>query len=201
MKTVITIIRVAIGWRFLYEGFIKLFADQWSSAGYLNSTHGFLSGFYHWLAESSVRLGVVDFLNIWGLILIGLALFLGLCARWAAIFGAVYIINQLFIEAAVLVFLFCCKEKGYGLDHLLHMLKKKKQLQVNPVVVPSEEVIHSRREILKNLAAIPVLGLFGWGSCRRNNIYGTDTMSGADDVNICIETLQNLKNRERSWYA
>jgi len=29
MKTIITIIRTAIGWHCLYEGCIKLFADKW----------------------------------------------------------------------------------------------------------------------------------------------------------------------------
>ena len=39
MKNIITIIRVAIGWHFLYEGCIKLFAADWSAASYLNNTH------------------------------------------------------------------------------------------------------------------------------------------------------------------
>jgi len=198
MKTIITIIRTAIGWHFLYEGLIKLFADEWSAASYLNNTHGFLSGFYHWLAASSGRLGVVDFLNVWGQILIGLALFLGLYARWASIAGVLllalyyfayppfgitliggsettYIINQLFIEAAILVFLFCYKEKGYGLDDLVQLLKSGRD-GARPV---STNTIHSRREVLKDLAALPVLGLFGWGAYRRTKIYGTDTLSGA----------------------
>ena len=88
MKTIITIIRVAVGWHFLYEGCIKLFAADWSAVSYLNNTHGFLSGFYHWLAASPMRMEIVDFLNVWGLILIGLALFVGLCARWASLAGA-----------------------------------------------------------------------------------------------------------------
>ena len=198
MKTIITIIRAAVGWHFLYEGLIKLFADEWSAASYLNNSQGFLSGFYQWLAASSGRLAIVDFLNVWGLILIGLALFIGLCARWASVAGVllltlyyfayppfgfsliggagtVYIINALFIEAAILVFLFCYKEKGYGLDNLLQWMKKKKE----PVAVPSDAAINSRREVLKDLAALPVLGLFGWGAYRRSRIYGVDTLSGA----------------------
>jgi len=202
MKTLITIIRTAIGWHFLYEGIIKLFAAEWSAASYLNNTHGFLSGFYHWLAASPARLEVVDFLNVWGLILIGLALFIGLCARWASLAGAlllalyyfayppfgfslignagaVYIINQLFIETAILVFLFCYKEKGYGLDDLVQLLKKKKQQKTEPADNPLDATVNSRREVLKNLAALPVLGLFGWGAYRRSKIYGVDTLSGA----------------------
>jgi uncharacterized membrane protein YphA (DoxX/SURF4 family) len=61
MKTIITIIRIAIGWHFLYEGLIKLFADEWSAASYLNNSYGFLSGFYQWMADSSGRLAVIDF--------------------------------------------------------------------------------------------------------------------------------------------
>ena len=211
MKTIITIIRAAVGWHFLYEGFIKLFADNWSAASYLNNTYGFLSGFYQWLAVSSVRLAVVDFLNIWGLILIGLALFLGLCIRWASLFGALlltlyyfayppfgisllgsngttYIINQLFIETAILVFFFCYKEKGYGLDDAIHLLKRKKQTPIEP----SEAGINTRREMLKNLASLPVLGLFGWGAYRSRKNYGIDTLSGAT-IQINQVALNELK--------
>ena len=214
MKTIITILRAAIGWHFLYEGFIKLFADEWSAASYLNNTHGFLSGFYHWLAASPVRMGVVDFLNVWGLILIGLVLFVGLFARWASLFGAllltlyyfayppfgvslfagdgtVYIINQLFIETAILVFLFCYKEKGYGLDDLMQLMKKKKQVQTENIS-PDTTAVNSRREALKDLATLPVLGLFGWGAYRSSKIFGTDTLSGAT-IQINQVALGELK--------
>jgi len=200
MKTIITIIRAAIGWHFLYEGCIKLFAEEWSSASYLNNTYGFLSGFYHWLAASSGRLAIVDFLNVWGLILIGLALFIGLYARWASLAGAfllalyyfayppfgitlltgdgsVYIINTLVIEAAILVFFFCYREKGYGLDDAVQLLKKKKEPEVVPAEAPTG--VNTRRELLKDLAALPVLGLFGWGAGRSAKLYGIDTLSGA----------------------
>ena len=215
MKPIITILRVAIGWHFLYEGLIKLFADEWSAASFLNNTYGFLSGHYHWLAASPLRMGAVDFLNVWGLILIGLALFLGLCTRWASVAGAllltlyyfayppfgisllgdngtVYIINPLFIEAAILVFFFCYKEKGYGLDNLAPLLKKKTQAPTEPEHVPSDTSVKSRREVLKDLVALPVLGLFGWSAYRSSKIYGTDTLSGAT-IQINRVALNELK--------
>jgi uncharacterized membrane protein YphA (DoxX/SURF4 family) len=217
MKTIITIIRTAIGWHFLYEGFVKMFAGNWSAASYLNNTYGLLSGFYHWLAASPVRLAVVDFLNIWGLILIGLALFIGLYARWAVIFGtfllalyyfayppfgvsllggngAVYIINQLFIEAAVLVFLFCYKEKGYSFDEAIHIFKRKKQTHPDPENLPGDATTgaNTRRELLKDLATLPALGLLGWGAWRSNKIYSTDTLSGAT-IQINQMALGELK--------
>jgi uncharacterized membrane protein YphA (DoxX/SURF4 family) len=217
MKTVITIIRAAIGWHFLYEGCIKLFAAEWSAASYLNNTYGFLSGFYQWLADSPVRLGIVDFLNIWGLILIGLALFIGLCVRWASLFGAVllalyyfayppvgyslyagdgsvFIINALFIEAAVLVFLFYYKEKGYGLENTLPLLRRKNQTSIvpEPVLADSVTSIKTRREILKDLAVLPVLGILGWGGLRSNKLLGIDTVSGAT-IQINRVALGELK--------
>lgn len=64
MKAIVTIIRIVIGWHFLYEGLAKLFAESWTSEGFLTNTYGALSGFYHWLAASPVRLEVIDLLNI-----------------------------------------------------------------------------------------------------------------------------------------
>ena len=200
MKRFITIIRVAVGWHFIYEGVIKLFADNWSAASYLNNTYGFFSGFYHWLAASSGRLAVVDFLNVWGLVLIGLALFTGLLARWASLAGAllltlyyfayppfgitvlgsegsVYIINQQFIEAIVLVFLFYFKEQGYSLDNAVKLLRKKKKHEITPK--ETTDGVTTRRELLKELVTLPVLGLFGWGASRSAKLYGVDTLSGA----------------------
>ena len=83
-KAVITFLRMAVGWHFLYEGMVKLAAGEWSSYGFLMNTSGVFSGFYHWLASEPGLLKAVDFLNIWGLILVGLALFLGVAIRFAA---------------------------------------------------------------------------------------------------------------------
>ena len=41
-----------------------------------------------------------------------------------------------------------------------------------------EKESYSRREALKDLATIPVLGLLGWGGYRSSKIYGADTLSG-----------------------
>ena len=95
-KLFYTFLRVAIGWHFLYEGFSKLFAKDWTSYYYLTGTTGPLSGFYHWLAASPGLLKVVDILNIWGLILIGIALFIGCLSRLAAIAGTILLVLYYF---------------------------------------------------------------------------------------------------------
>lgn len=75
------ILRIVVGWHFLYEGIVKLTLKGWSAESYLINSHGFLSGLFHQMALQPTVLEIVNFLNIWGLVLIGLSLFLGLFAR------------------------------------------------------------------------------------------------------------------------
>ncbi|MCF8236453.1 MAG: DoxX family protein [Bacteroidales bacterium] len=82
-------LRLAIGWHLLYEGLAKLTNPNWSGVAYLMDSEGFLKGFYEWMAGSPGILKVVDFMNIWGLIAIGLGIFIGLFTRVAVIAGIV----------------------------------------------------------------------------------------------------------------
>jgi thiosulfate dehydrogenase [quinone] large subunit len=88
----LSILRILIGWHFLYEGAVKLFSPNWTASGYLLSSQGFLSNFFQSLAESEGTLNVIDFLNVWGLILIGLGLFLGLFTRLSCYAGAILLL-------------------------------------------------------------------------------------------------------------
>lgn len=214
LKLIITILRMAIGWHFLYEGLIKLFGESWTAEGFLSSSNGVLAGLYHWLAVSPLRMEVVDFLNIWGLILIGLALFIGLFDKWASLFGALlltlyyfayppfgisllgsdgttYIINELFIEATALLFLFFCQEKGYGVEGLLLLWKEKKRpARSREYPIPTD----SRREALKNMATLPLLGVFGWGAYESNKRYALDGMTSAT-IQVNQQSLSELKGK------
>jgi len=84
---VLSILRMAIGWHFLYEGIVKLADPGWTAASYLIGSRWLFSGAFHWIATHPGVLQVVDFLNIWGLMLIGLGLMLGVLARYAAMAG------------------------------------------------------------------------------------------------------------------
>ncbi|GAB4237040.1 MAG: hypothetical protein Kow00109_10790 [Acidobacteriota bacterium] len=81
------LLRVAVGWHFLYEGLRKVTDPNWTAAAYLLESRGPLAGFFHALAESPGLLGLTDRLNAWGLSLIGLALLVGVAIRPAALFG------------------------------------------------------------------------------------------------------------------
>jgi uncharacterized membrane protein YphA (DoxX/SURF4 family) len=206
-RILITILRIAIGWHFLYEGVSKLIIGNWSAHSFLANTSGFMSGFYHWLASSPALLKTVDFLNIYGLIVIGLFLFLGLLIRFAALSGTLllllyyfayppfgssvfgtegnlFIVDRLFIEAVALMFIAFGRETGYGIGNLYGYPKKITE----SAGIPG----NSRREALKNLATLPLLGVLGFGALSVKKKYGVDVMSGAT-IQVNPASLGELK--------
>jgi uncharacterized membrane protein YphA (DoxX/SURF4 family) len=84
----LTIIRILIGWHFLYEGIVKLLSPSWSAGTYLLEATWLFSGIFKAMALNHTLLHIVNFLNTWGLILIGAGLFLGLFTRIACWSGA-----------------------------------------------------------------------------------------------------------------
>jgi uncharacterized membrane protein YphA (DoxX/SURF4 family) len=213
-KLTITVIRVAIGWHFLYEGISKLLIENWSSQSYLANATGPFSGFYHWLAGGESLVGVIDFLNVYGLILIGLALFIGVFIRVASgagilllvlyyfayppfgtsLFGTTeghfYIVNRNFIEIFLLLWFVLSKQLGYGIDQWLRIRSAQKS-QNAETSEPETGEVNSRREALKNLATLPVLGAMGWGALRHQN-KDVDVMSGAT-IQLNFSSLDELK--------
>jgi thiosulfate dehydrogenase [quinone] large subunit len=82
------LLRIAIGWHFLYEGLVKVFNPLWTANAYLMDSKGFFSPLFHTMATNQGILGTVDFLNQWGLVLIGLGLVLGVFTKlstWAGL--------------------------------------------------------------------------------------------------------------------
>lgn len=80
------VLRLAVGVEFLMAGWAKM--GDWSAAGYLAGATGPLAGWFQSMAGNPL----VDFLNVWGLTLIGVAMILGLLVRPAAAAGAVMMI-------------------------------------------------------------------------------------------------------------
>jgi uncharacterized membrane protein YphA (DoxX/SURF4 family) len=171
-----------------------------------------MSGFYHGIANSPSILAVTDYLNMYGLLIIGLALFTGAFIRYASIAailllvlyyfayppfgisfmntteGHLFIVDKIFIEAMALLFILISKEKGYSIDSLLELSGRQK-------ITPAAETAgntSSRREALKNLASIPFMGLVGWGAVRNMKATGTDVMSGAT-IQVKQSALGELK--------
>lgn len=125
---VLVLLRLLIGWHFLYEGVIKLYSPGWTAKGYLLSAT-YLESFFHWLASESV-ISTIDTLNIAALLFVGAALILGFKTQLASLIGvgllllyyfahppfpgyplgpaegSYWIINKNLIEAAALLVVF-----------------------------------------------------------------------------------------------
>ena len=81
----LTLLRVAIGWHFLYEGCWKLMQkDGWSCLSYLSAAQGPLAPVFKWMAEQAWIVSTGDWAVQIGLVAIGLALITGVFARYAA---------------------------------------------------------------------------------------------------------------------
>ena len=79
-------LRIILGWYFLYEGLVKIANPDWSSFGYLMDSKGMFAGMFHSMAANTDVVAVVDWLNKWGLTMIGLGLMLGLLTQLALLF-------------------------------------------------------------------------------------------------------------------
>ena len=88
----IVLLRVFIGWHFLYEGIAKLSAPAWSAAGFMTQSRGPFAGFFHSLAGNPSALSNVNFMTEWGLVAIGLGLIVGCLTRTAAVSGILIIL-------------------------------------------------------------------------------------------------------------
>lgn len=98
----LVVLRLLIGWHLLYEGISKLLIQGWSSAGFLRESQWIMAGVAKWIISNDAVLQVVDFMNIWGLIAIGLGLILGLFTRVAAISGAILVLLYYFNNAPII---------------------------------------------------------------------------------------------------
>src|SRR5512136_2885961 len=83
----LSILRIVIGWHFLYEGVSKILIPKWTSAGYLQNSRWLFSDFFHWIASNPTVLTAVDWMNMIGLTLVGVALILGSLTRFASLCG------------------------------------------------------------------------------------------------------------------
>lgn len=84
----LVLLRVAIGWHFMYEGLTKALQPNWSSIAYLMDSKGIFSGFFEAIALNPFLLRTADTLTVAGLIGFGFMLIVGLWTRWAKL-GAI----------------------------------------------------------------------------------------------------------------
>jgi len=89
-KRLVFTLRIALGWLFLYAGVTKVINPDWSAVGFLSNAKSF-TGLYGWFASPDV-LPFINFINEWGLTLLGVSLILGALVRLSAPLGALLMI-------------------------------------------------------------------------------------------------------------
>lgn len=110
--TGLVILRVLIGWYFLYEGAAKLLSPSWSAYGYLMDSRGFMAPFFASIAESAVALSIVNYLNMYGLIVVGLSLMLGVFARWGTLGAVIMLVLYYFSHPPLLDVSYALRPEG-----------------------------------------------------------------------------------------
>ncbi len=188
----LTGLRIMVGWHFLYEGISKLLIKGWSAKLYLMGSKWIFADLFHWMAASPGLMKVVDFLNVWGLILIGLSLFAGLLVRWSSVAGTIMLlfyfvayppfpgytfgavaegsylwVNKTLIEFFILlVFTALPSDFFYGIDRLYKRWKDEKAEAPVPIV-KEEKTSPQRRELLRDMISIPFFGAFAYAAYKK----------------------------------
>ena len=85
-KMSLVLLRLGLGWLMFYAGITKVLDPAWSAAGYLKGAKTFTS-FFQSLTDPGI-LPFIDFINEWGLTLLGISLILGIFVRLSSVLGA-----------------------------------------------------------------------------------------------------------------
>lgn len=93
-KLTLVALRVSLGWMYFYAGITKVINPAWTAEGYIKGAKNF-TWFFQWLLSPEI-LPVVNFMNEWGLTLLGVSLVLGIGVRLSSLLGAVLMMMYYF---------------------------------------------------------------------------------------------------------
>jgi uncharacterized membrane protein YphA (DoxX/SURF4 family) len=220
VPTFLALLRIVIGWHFLYEGVIKLLDPAWSAKSFLEDSRWIFGDVFRWMASGDTGLTIINYANSYGLTLIGIALILGLFTKLASWSGAgmllmyylayppfggfsygamaegnYLIVNKNLIELFALIALaFTQSGDFFGLDIIRH--RKKSRIVTSDKINSNEKIVHeknSRREMLKGLAGFPFLAGFAGVFLKQFVDSGPDAVSGATAIRVDYKKIGDLK--------
>lgn len=140
LKNPVFWLRLTLGWLFLYAGISKITDPNWSAEGFLKGAKT-LPQLYSWFALPT-NIGWVNFLNEWGLTLLGISLILGLAIRWSTYLGVLLMIlyylpglqfpyaeHGFLVDEHIIFILVLClikkqTDQHWNLKNILHFKKK-----------------------------------------------------------------------------
>ena len=217
-RFVFLFIRFFLGWLFLYEGLTKLFDPGWSAEAYLRGSNGFLSPLFRFLASDQSVLSAVDFLNEWGLTLIGAGLLLGILTRLASVSGMVllflyyfayppfgdqmagvaseghyWIINRNLIEILALILIYLFPVPDFSIRNLIRP-KRTSRSAITETATQENPDYSRRRELIKGLVSLPFFGGIIYSAFSRDSSANPDAFSGAT-VALKKYDLKDLKGQ------
>jgi uncharacterized membrane protein YphA (DoxX/SURF4 family) len=200
----LTILRVIIGWHFLYEGLVKLMNPAWTARPFLEGSRWIFGDLFRWMISGNTGMWIIDNANAYGLTIIGIALILGVFTRvalWSGVAllvsyylayppfggysygfpseGSYLFVNKNLIELVAMILLaFLDSGQYYGIDMLL---RKKRNAGKKETLTPvsTEEQSNSRRELIKAFTGIPIFALFAGAFFKNLTEAGPDAVSGA----------------------
>ena len=203
-----TVLRIAVGWHFLYEGLWKVAVeDGWSAVEYLRSSRWIAAPLFGWIAGNPTVMSVCDFAVEWTLVAVGAALVLGVATRWAAAVGiallaAFYVAHPPFLEFGgqshyllvndqvleALALLVVWAFPGAGVGALLRALRAR--LRGGDVASPE------RRELLAGLGSVGALAAFGGAFLlRHGGERPVEAVTSATTIRLDVPTLKDLTRK------
>lgn len=98
----LVVLRIFIGWHFLYEGMVKVLNPNWTATAYLMDSNGWFGQIFINMAGNAGLMKYIDFLNEWALVLIGAGLLLGCFTRLSCIGGILLLLLYTFSHPALI---------------------------------------------------------------------------------------------------
>src|SRR5664280_119114 len=200
----LALLRITIGWHFLYEGLVKLMNPAWTARPFLEGSRLIFGDLFRWMISGNTGMWIIDTVNAYGLTIIGIALILGLFTRVALCSGvslllmyylayppfgglsygapsegSYLIVNKNLIELFVMIFLAITRSgQFFGLDMLRKKKKNDLQIKAEPSEESDNEEKNPRRELIKGLVGIPFLAAFAGAFVKNLAEAGPDAVSG-----------------------
>jgi uncharacterized membrane protein YphA (DoxX/SURF4 family) len=222
---VLTLLRIAVGWHFAYEGLSKLMAANWSAEAYLANATGPVAGVFHWMASNAIVLEIVNLLNMWGLLLLGLLLMFGFLTRLSAVLGigllALYyisspplfgdqigiaegnylIVNKNLVELIALAVVAVLPSSQFGLDGLVFGRRTTKT-EPQPGKAPLHDYHPSgtswqlaRRQLLASMVSLPFVGALVLAVLKKHGYASQEERQLADYSGMSGATMKPFERK------